>query len=251
VCPKTALVELTPLRTILLALVAALSLAIAVLDATAPTAPTAPASCASANRSLRAHQLSQAERSYSVILAVEPERHCARVGVELADRFECARGEVLLNHRAYTEAIAIFDEIFNREPSEDWPRLCALEGLALAGRLAPTALCSNTLKGPCIVNTINVEAKNGLNGLNGPPGKNGVNGKNGLNGTNGLNGLNGKNGENGSSGKNGLNGKNGANGASGPPGKNGLNGRNGQNGVSEIVGPDDDCDDWHPGKRCL
>ncbi len=222
---------MTPWRVVLLGAVAVALVVVALLDAASHPGP-----CATANSSAEKGLVAQAEHTYRAILAGEPTNRCGLTGMAKVALALCNRGNELVAEHAPREAMRVYDTLLEVEPETvSWHR-CGVAGLRSASAADPAALCPQSATKPCLVNVVQVTAKNGANGKNGVNGVNGKDGVNGVNGKNGVNGTNGKNGVNGINGKNGVNGVNGTNGATGTAGRNGLNGQNGKNGLNGANG---------------
>jgi hypothetical protein len=218
---------LTPWRVVTLLCVAAVCVAIAVLDVAAPGVPP----CETAKTSLNHHLIRNAESAYGTILTKEPGSGCALQGMKEVVTAWCAWGKTLKEHRATVEAVKVYTTALEDQPTDGGADRCALAGLEEASSSVTAASCPNALKAACNVTLVNVYGVNGRNGQNGRNGLNGQDGRNGPNGKNGANGHSGLSGRNGANGRSGANGRDGRNGLNGHNGRNGANGKNGENGV--------------------
>jgi hypothetical protein len=225
-------VSLTPWRVTGLIVIAAIAVAIAVLDASKPPAPL----CQAPQSSLHNGLLTQSGREFTAILIKEPSSGCAKKGMRKVARRWCLRGDSLKVGGATAEAVKAYDAALDIQPFFSQTLSCGADGLRRLSRKGVPAECRGSLKPQCVELIVDVNGVNGKNGLNGRNGANGLAGRNGGNGLNGKSGKAGASGRNGSNGRNGVNGKNGANGHSGLNGHNGGNGRNGHNGRNGMNG---------------
>jgi hypothetical protein len=151
-------VSLTPWRVTGLIVLAAVLVAIAVLDATEPSKTPAQAACETAESSETQGLVNQAEHGYLAILAKDPSNDCAKKGTLRVGARWCARAALLKKGGATLEAVKVYTAALDEQPY-DTPLECAVIGLRGLGGAGSAAECHGAVNAQCVDLVVNVKRR--------------------------------------------------------------------------------------------